>query len=150
MSEKLGRDVNIEEAAQDWYTHYHLPAILLLRKHLTTEQDPLQTYFAIMDRKWKLSKRAGYEIPLDEAVVDWAMRQAEKGTLGTFDPAAIARWWREREPVTKALEPPLIESEKLELLLSKEEQQLAHMPEARLDEELTSILEHQKPKDEAT
>ncbi len=141
MSEQEGRDVSLEEAAHDWYTRYHLPAILLLRNHLTSEQDPLQAYFSIMDHKWKLSEKAGYEIPLDEAVVDWAMEQAARaGKLGTVDPAALATWWREREPAAKALEPPLIESEKLQPLLSEQEQPLVNLPPSLLQDQLDQML----------
>src|SRR6266487_3848174 len=60
MSKNEGRDVSIEEAAKDWYTRYHLPAILLLRQQLTNEQDPMQAYFAIMALKCKMSLKAGY------------------------------------------------------------------------------------------
>lgn len=132
MSRNLGRDVTVEEAAQDWYTRYHLPTILLLRQILTSDQDPLKAYFAIMRHKWKLSEQAGYEIPLDEAVMDWAIHQAEQGTIGSFDPASIATWWRERKSVAQALEPPLIESEKLKPLLSEGEQPLVQLPESEL------------------
>jgi hypothetical protein len=148
MSKNEGRDVSIEEAAHHWYYSYHLPAILLLRKHLTNEQDPMQAYFSIMRHKWKLSREAGYEIPLDEAVVDWAMQVANTGKLGAVDPASIATWWRERKPVTEVLEPPLIESEKLKPLLSEAEQPLVYLPQTELDEELTGILEQQKPDDD--
>jgi len=144
MSQNEGRDVSIEEAAQHWYTRYHLPTILLLRKHLTSEQDPMQAYFSIMQHKWKLSRKAGYQIPLDEAVLDWAMQEAVKEKLGAVDPASIATWWRERRPVSEVLEPPLIESEKLEPLLSEAEQPLVHLAEYELEEELTGLLEHQK------
>ena len=141
MSKNEGRDVSIEEAAKDWYTRYHLPAILLLRQQLTNEQDPMQAYFAIMEHKWKMSLKAGYEIPIEEAALDWAMQQAETGKLGAVDPAAIATWWRERQPVAEALEPSLIESKKLEPLLSNEEQPLVHLPLPELDQELTKRLD---------
>jgi Domain of unknown function (DUF4032) len=145
MSEHEGREVSLEEAAKDWYTHYHLPAILLLRNHLTREQDPLKAYFSIMDHKWKLSKKAGYEIPLDEAVVDWAMEQAAgAGKLGAVDPATLATWWRERKPVAKVLEPPLIEGEKLQPLLSEQEQPLVHLPPPQLEDHLNGILQQQE------
>ncbi len=143
-----GRDVGIEEAAQHWYSSYHLPTILLLRKHLTSEQDPMRAYFSIMQHKWKLSRKAGYEIPLDEAAVDWAMQEAEREKLGAVDPASIATWWRERKPVTEVLEPPRIESGKLEPLLSKAEQPLVHLPASELEEELTGLLEQQIPGEE--
>jgi len=135
MSEHEGRNVSIEEAAKHWYTQYHLPAILLLRQHLTREQDPMKAYFSIMDHKWKLSTKTRREIPLGEAVVDWALHQADTGKLGAVDPASIAIHWREREPVTQALEPPLIESEQLEPLLSEKEQPLVHLPPQELEQE---------------
>jgi hypothetical protein len=141
MREEQGHDVTIEEAAADWYRHYHLPAILLLRQTLTSDQDPLEAYFAIMRHKWKLSEQAGREIPLDEAAVDWAMQQAEKGTLGTFDPAGIASWWRMRKSAAQALEPPMIEREKLEPLLSESEQPLIRLPTAQLEQALQEHLD---------
>ncbi len=143
MSEREGRPVSIEEAAKDWYTHYHLPTVLLLRQHLTKGENPLPAYFAIMRHKWNMSKKAGNEIPMDEAVLDWAMHQVEIGKLGTVDPAELARWWREREPVAEVLEPPLIESEELEPLLKTGERPLVRLPAPELDQKLTGILEQQ-------
>jgi len=147
MSEKENRDVSIEEAAQDWYTHYHLPAILLLRQNLTKGQDPMRAYFSLMRHKWDLSVHAGREIPLEEAALSWAMRQVDKGELGTIDPAMMVKWWRELEPVTKIVEPPLIESEKLEPLLSEQEQPLVHLPAPELERELKEILDQQEMED---
>lgn len=145
MSEQEGREVSLEEAAKDWYFRYHLPTILLLRKHLTSEQDPLKAYFSIMNHKWKLSEKAGHEIPLDEAAVDWAMEQAASaGKLGTVDPATLATWWRERKPVAKVLEPPLIESEKLQPLLSDHEQPLVQLPQPELEDQLNGMLKQQE------
>jgi len=105
----------------------------------------MQAYFSILEHKWKLSRKAGYEIPLDEAAVDWAMLDAVKEKLGAVDPASIATWWRERKPPTEVLEPPLIESEVLKPLLSEAEQPLVYLPQSQLDEELTGILEKQTP-----
>jgi hypothetical protein len=141
MSEEEDRDVSLEEAAKDWYTRYHLPTILLLRNHLSREHDPLKAYFSIMDHKWKLSKKAGYEIPLDEAVVDWAMEQAAgAGKLGSVDPAMLATWWRERKPASKVLEPPPIETAKLQPLLSEKEQPLVQLPQPQLEDQLNKML----------
>lgn len=148
MSKHEGRDVGIEEAAKHWYTNYHLPAVLLLRQNLTSEQDPMQAYFDLMRHKWVLSARAGYEIPLEEAAVSWAMQQADTGKLGTVDPAMLVKWWREIEPVAQVLEPPHIESEKLEPLLSEQEQPLVRLSTPELEQELHTILEQQEPKDE--
>ncbi|HLI70110.1 MAG TPA: DUF4032 domain-containing protein, partial [Ktedonobacteraceae bacterium] len=134
MSDKEKREVSLEEAARHWYTHYHLPAILLLRQVLTVGQDPLKAYFDVMLHKWKLSERAGYEIPLDEAVVDWSMQKAQTGRLGEIDPALLARWWHELEPDAQVLEPPLLEREELDPLLSTGERPLVH----QLPSELTA------------
>ena len=100
-------------------------------------------YFSIMHHKWQLSRKAGYEIPLEEAAVDWAMQDAEKEKFGAVDPASIATWWRERKPPTEVLEPSLIESETLKPLLSEAEQPLVYLSHGQLDEELTDILEQQ-------
>jgi hypothetical protein len=110
----------------------------------------MKAYFAIMDHKWKLSRKAGYEVPLEEAAVDWAMQEAETGKLGAVDPASIATWWGERKPAAEVLEPEFIESEKLEPLLSEEEQQLVRLPEHELEDKLTEILEQQKNGDEGS
>jgi len=140
MSNFEKRHVSIEEAARDWYTRYHLPTILLLRQNLTKEQDPMRAYFSLLRHKWNLSVKAGYEIPLDEAALSWSMQQAETGKLGSIDPAMLAKWWHELEPVSQVLEPPMIESQKLEPLLSKPEQPLVHLPAPELEHELNEML----------
>jgi len=145
MSKHEHREVSLEEAAHDWYIHYHLPAILLLQRSLTSEQDPMQAYFAIMDLKWQMSLKAGYEIPLEEAVLAWSIQQADTGKLGIVDPATLATWWHERQSVADVLEPSRIEAKTLEPLLSKEEQPLVHLPAPELDQELTHILGQQEP-----
>jgi hypothetical protein len=141
MSEQQKRPVSVEEAAHDWYHRYHLPTILLLRSHLTEGQDPMKAYFAIMDHKWKLSKQAGYEVPLDEALLDWSMQQAETGNLGTIDPALMVKWWRELEPGVEVLEPPLIQGEELDPLLSSGEKPLVRLQQSELEQKLPEILD---------
>ncbi|HEY6406385.1 MAG TPA: hypothetical protein VIY29_02840, partial [Ktedonobacteraceae bacterium] len=98
-------------------------------------------YFSLIEYRWRLSKKAHHEIPMEEAALQWAMQQVETEKLGDVDPATLARWWREREPVAQVLETPLIEGEKLEPLLSKEEQPLVHLPATELDQKLTEILD---------
>ncbi len=141
MSKNEDREVSIEEAAHDWYEHYHLPTILMLRQRLTQEQDPMQAYFAIMQHKWNMSIKAGSEVPLDEAILDWGMQQAQTGKLGSVDPASIATWWHQRESVANVLEPNLIESEELDPLLSTAEKPLVHLQPIELEQRLPKILE---------
>ncbi|HCI78408.1 MAG TPA: hypothetical protein DHW02_01815 [Ktedonobacter sp.] len=143
LSEQRHHPVNLKEAARDWYTRYHLPTILLLRQYLTKDQDPMQAYFAVMRHKWNLSRKAGYEIPIEEALLDWFMQQAETGHLGSIDPAAIASWWRDRQPVSVALEQPTIASEELEPLLSTGEKPLVRLQPPELEQRLPEILEKQ-------
>src|SRR5579859_273006 len=141
LSKNGGHDVSLEEAAKDWYTRYHLPAILFLRQHLTSDQDPMQAYFSLLEYRWKLSLKVGYEVPMEDAALQWAMQQVETEKLGAVDPATLARWWHDREAVAQILETPLIDGEKLEPLLSKEEQPLVHLSASELDQKLTEILE---------
>ena len=140
MSEHEQRDITLGEAADDWYRHYHLPAILLLRRHLTSDQDPMQAYFAVMQHKWNMSKKAGYEIPLEEAMLDWSMQQADTGKLGAVDPATIATWWHDRTTVANALEPPMLPGKDLEPLLSTDERPLVHLNQPELEQKLPDIL----------
>lgn len=144
FSEQAGREVSIEEAAQHWYTHYHLPAILLLRQVLTSDQDPLKAYFQVMLHKWQMSEKAGYEIPLEEAVVDWSMAQADTGKLGEIDPALLAKWGKELEPEAQVLEPPLLDHEELDPLLSTNERPLVHIQPPALDAPLPGIEKSQQ------
>lgn len=141
MRRNEDREVSIEEAAHDWYEHYHLPTILMLRQRLTHEQDPMQAYFAIMQHKWDMSVKAGSEVPLEEAILDWGMQQVQTGKLGPVDPASIATWWHQREPVTNVLEPNLIASEELDPLLSTGERPLVHLNPVELEQQLPAILE---------
>lgn len=146
LSKNAGHPVSLEEAAKDWYTRYHLPSILFLRQHLTKGQDPLQAYFSFLEYRWKLSQKAGYEVPLEEAALSWLIEQVENEKLIGVDPADLARWWHERQPVEQVLESPLIEGKELEPLLAKEEKPLVHLPAPELDKKLTQILEQPEEK----
>lgn len=145
MSEKAHQAIPIEEAANHWYTQYHLPALLLLRRVLTSEQDPMKAYFEVMLQKWKMSEKAGFEIPLDEAIVNWSMHKADTGELGAVDPALLAQGGNEHEPSVQILEPALIESEKLDALLSTGEKPLVYLSQADLEARLPKIVEDTKP-----
>jgi hypothetical protein len=105
----------------------------------------MKAYFAVMDHKWQMSKAVGYEVPLEEAVVDWAVQEAEIGTMGPFDPALLAKWWHELEPASQVLEPPLIKTAELEPLLSTAERPLVHLTSSELEEKLPEILQEEIP-----
>ncbi|HEX4208587.1 MAG TPA: DUF4032 domain-containing protein [Ktedonobacteraceae bacterium] len=146
ISQAEKREVSLEEAAHNWYHKYHLPTILLLKRILTRGQDPMKAYFAVMLHKWKLSEQAGREVSLDDAILDWSMKQAQTGHLGDMDPALQMKWWRELEPVAQALEPPMIASEELEPLLSTSERPLVRLQQPELEQKLPEILEHKQQK----
>ena len=60
----------------------------------------------------------------------------------------LATWWRELEPVAQVLEPPPIESEKLEPLLSEQEQPLVRLPTPELERALNKILDQRESEDQ--
>ncbi|HEV2660207.1 MAG TPA: hypothetical protein VGU68_06365, partial [Ktedonobacteraceae bacterium] len=99
---------------------------------------------SVMQHKWDMSKQAGYEIPLEDAILDWSMQRANTGQLGAVDPATVATWWRERQSVANALEPPLLESEELEPLVSTGEKPLVRLQQPELEQKLPDILEKSK------
>ena len=107
----------------------------------------MRAYFAVMQHKWRMSEKAGYEVPLDEAIVDWSVQQAETSTLGAVDPALMAKWWRELEPAAEVLEPPLIRSGELEPLVSPNEKSLVHLPQPELEQKLPEFLENGTPEE---
>ncbi len=148
LAEREGHNVSLEDAAHDWYTRYHLPAILLLRQNLTSGEDPMQAYFAVMQHKWDMSRRAKHEVPLEEALLDWLMKHTKTGRLGPIDPAAVATWWSQRKPVATVLEPQPIESEELEPLLSSGERPLVRLPQPELEKRIPQILEQQGTQEE--
>ena len=148
LSERKGHDVSLEDAAHDWYTRYHLPAILLLRQNLTSGEDPMQAYFAVMRHKWDMSRKAKHEVPLEEALLDWLMIHTKTGRLGPIDPASVATWWSQRKPVATVLEPQPIESEELEPLLSSGERPLVRLTQPELEQKIPQILEQQGTQEE--
>ncbi len=81
MSERANREIAFEDAARDWYERYHLPAITLLRSYFPTESDSLEVYLGVLDRKWQLSLRAGFEVSLEEAALDYALRHARNADV---------------------------------------------------------------------
>ncbi len=81
MSERAGHEIPLEEAARDWYERYHLPAITLLCTYFPSESDSLEVYLGVLDHKWDLSLRAGYEVSLEEAALDYALRHARSADL---------------------------------------------------------------------
>jgi Lipopolysaccharide kinase (Kdo/WaaP) family. len=151
MSKNEEREVSIEEAAHDWYTHYHLPAILLLKQQLTNQQDVMRSYFEIMQRKWDMSTKAGYEIPLTEAIDDWAHHHTHR-RLKLLDRMNFtgAPGQQHRTVADEAEQPPAeqsIESAELEPLLSTEERPLIHLDQQQLAEKLPEILHDTSPDD---
>ncbi len=113
MSEQVNREVPLEEAAHDWYERYHLPTIGLLRAYFPSEADSLEVYFGVLKRKWELSLRAGFEVSLEEAALDYALRHARSADLLHRAFAAVASLLPQRSellplvrPEDQHLEPP--------------------------------------------
>jgi hypothetical protein len=94
LSEQAGHDVGMDAAAQDWYTHYHLPALAFIAAYLP-DADASATYaayVAILDHTWELSQREQREVPLDEGAVDYALAQARPSPLLPGDTGADSRY----------------------------------------------------------
>lgn len=143
MSKNEERSVSLDEAAHDWYERYHLPTILMLRQRLTNEQDPMRAYFEIMQHKWDMSMKAGYEIPLDKAIADWAQWRARLFRLNPVDPATLMNWWRHNPTTTNTpgkSEFPPIASDELDPLLTTAERPLIHLPPREIEQKLPEIL----------
>jgi hypothetical protein len=105
MSERARREIPLEEAARDWYERYHLPEITLLRTYFPTESDSLEVYLGVLDRKWELSQRAGFEVSLEEAALDYALRHASSADLLHRAFTAVASLWPQRSELGQLLRP---------------------------------------------
>ncbi len=81
MSERARMEVSLEDAAQDWYKRYHLPAITLLRTYFPSESDSLEVYLGVLAHKWELSVQAGFEVSLEEAALDYALQHAREAPV---------------------------------------------------------------------
>ena len=105
MCERTGRAISLEEAARYWYERYHLPEITLLRTYFPAESDSLEVYLGVLDRKWELSLRAGFEVSLEEAALDYALRHARSADLLHRAFVAVASLWPQRSELGQLLRP---------------------------------------------
>ena len=105
MSERAGREIPLEEAARDWYERYQLPEITLLRTYFPSEADSLEVYLGVLDRKWELSQRAGFEVNLEEAALDYALRHTRSADLLHRAFTAVAALWPQRSELSQLLRP---------------------------------------------
>mgnify|MGYP001325955805 CR=1 FL=1 len=145
MAKNEERPVSIEEAAHDWYERYHLPTILSLRQRLTNHQNPMQAYFEIMQYKWDMSMKAGYEIPLEEAMNAWAAKHTRRKSI-RYSPINHSGHTtpQDQQQVVEPLLPPeqdLIEGDELDPLLSTAERPLVHLDRPQLEKKLPELLQ---------
>lgn len=105
MCERTRQEISLEEAASDWYERYHLPEITLLRTYFPTESDSLEVYLGVLDRKWELSQRAGFEVSLEESALDYALRHARSADLLHRAFTAVASLWPQRSELGQLLRP---------------------------------------------
>jgi hypothetical protein len=105
MSERANREISLEEAARDWYERYHLPAITLLHTYFPSESDSLEVYLGVLDRKWQLSLRAGFEVSLEEAAMDYALRHARSADLLHRAFTAVASLLPQRSELLQLVRP---------------------------------------------
>jgi hypothetical protein len=76
MSEVVGRDVGLADAAADWRTRYHEPLVDLLATYAPGQPINYDAYLAIMQHIWQLSRREGHPIPIEEGAIDYLLPKA--------------------------------------------------------------------------
>jgi hypothetical protein len=105
MSERANHEIPLEEAARDWYERYHLPAITLLHTYFPSESDSLEVYLGVLDRKWELSLRAGFEVSTEEAAIDYALSHARSADLLHRAFTAVASLLPQRSELLQSVRP---------------------------------------------
>jgi len=53
----------------------------LLSTYFPSEADSLEAYLGVLDRKWQMSIRAGYEVSLEEAALDYALSHTREAPV---------------------------------------------------------------------
>ncbi|HOJ92309.1 MAG TPA: DUF4032 domain-containing protein [Dictyoglomaceae bacterium] len=75
MSEKRGIEVDMKEAARDWYKSIYLPIVEIIEKERLLDAFSGRTladlYVYISDHKWLESQKRGYDIGFHEAIEDF-------------------------------------------------------------------------------
>lgn len=73
MSEAVGYDVGLAEAAQDFRERYHDPLVQLLGAYVPGQPLDFERYLQIMHHIWALSQREGRPIPIEEGAIDYLL-----------------------------------------------------------------------------
>ena len=75
MSERRGKEVDIKEAAKDWYKSIYLPIVKIIEKERILDAFPGRTlgdlYVYISDHKWLESQKRDYDIGFHKAIEDF-------------------------------------------------------------------------------
>jgi hypothetical protein len=86
VSERLGRDVGLVEAAEDWYRSVFKPVCAIFNEYGILEFFPDKTaaslYVEIMEHKYFMSQREARDVGLVAALEDYMSRFAPEETLG--------------------------------------------------------------------
>jgi hypothetical protein len=105
MGERANHEILLEDAARDWYERHHLPAITLLCTYFPTELDSLEVYLGVLDHKWELSLRAGFEVNLEEAALDYALHHTHSADLLHRAFAALSSLLPQRSELQQLVRP---------------------------------------------
>jgi hypothetical protein len=99
LGERAGREVSLEEAAEDWYRTVFQPVCRVFTEQGLTELLPESTasalYLRIMEHKYYMSQRLGRDAGLVAALQDYMRTVAptakEEGTIGAILQSVLER-----------------------------------------------------------
>ncbi len=82
-----------EFVAHDWLTRVFEPTVRAIPRDLRGKLEPAQVFHEVLDHRWYISERAGYDVPMPEAVASYIHgvlrhRPDERAVLGVDHPAA--------------------------------------------------------------
>ncbi|MBT9171439.1 MAG: hypothetical protein DDT18_01815 [Actinobacteria bacterium] len=103
LSERAGREIPVKEAAADWYDHVYLPTIRIIEESHILKDFPHRTsadlYVWIMDHKYHLGERYGFDVGIRRATKDFADSYSERMVPGLIKKARkkIRRARQQRE-----------------------------------------------------
>jgi CRISPR/Cas system CSM-associated protein Csm2 small subunit len=60
-----------ELVAHDWMSRIYEPITNTVPRDLTRKLEPAEVFHEVLEHRWYLSERAGYDVPIEEAIADY-------------------------------------------------------------------------------
>ncbi len=79
--------------AHDWLVEVYEPTVRAIPRELTGKLEAAQVFHEVLEHRWYLSERAGFDVPLPEAIADYVRtvlpaKPDERAVLGV-DPSVL-------------------------------------------------------------